>query len=109
MRCPRCQKTYGSATALIAHCESTTTKCGITHADDFATFLDRLSGGFLGATEEVRPDHAFNPTVMVPNESGDLEEYAPPAVGYLKYQATQPVDWKGGEEREVTRIDKRPV
>ncbi|KAF2199745.1 hypothetical protein GQ43DRAFT_456939 [Delitschia confertaspora ATCC 74209] len=93
MRCPRCLKVYKTATALIGHCESGSGRCRINECEDYAEFLDRLSGGFLYATEETRPDHLFNPEVMVPNEHGRLEPYSPPTVEYIRYEATKPTDW----------------
>lgn len=99
-------KKFGSATALIAHCENANSKCGISHAEDFAEFMDRLSGGFLDAKTEVRPDHLFNPSVMVANEAGEIEPYVPPTVTYVKYTASRPIEWNP-ETPKTTRIGRR--
>lgn len=101
MKCPYCLKHYKSATALVAHCESRGSRCQINKADDFGTFLDRLTGGFLGVEEKVRPDHLYNPTVVVANpETGRLEKYRPPTATYLQYSVTKPVDWKEREDKQ---------
>lgn len=95
MKCPSCLKYFKSATALMAHCESRGAKCQINKADNFNIFLDRLSGGFLGVNEKVRPDHLDNPTLMLTNpETGRVERYKPPVASYLQYMVTKPPDWK---------------
>ena len=95
MKCPSCLKYFNSVTALMAHCESRGAKCQINKADNFNIFLDRLSGGFLGVDEKIRPDHLNNPTVMTTNaETGRLEPYRPPVASYLQYMVTKPPDWK---------------
>lgn len=106
MKCPRCMRKFGSATGLIAHCENANSRCGISQAEDFAEFLDRLSGGFLDARVEVRPDHLFNPSVMVANQSGQIEPYVAPTVTYVRYMATRPVEWNPDTQRTI-RIDRR--
>ncbi|KAH7385909.1 hypothetical protein BKA66DRAFT_511252 [Pyrenochaeta sp. MPI-SDFR-AT-0127] len=95
MKCPTCLKYFKSATALMAHCESRGAKCQINKAEDYNIFLDRLSGGFLGVNEIVRPDHLNNPTVMLHNqETGHMERYRPPVASYLQYCVTKPPDWR---------------
>jgi hypothetical protein len=90
-----CLKYFKSVTALVAHCESRGANCQINKADDFNIFLDRLSGGFLGVDERIRPDHLNNPTVTLHNaESGRMERYKPPVASYLQYMVTKPPDWK---------------
>ncbi|KAF1927554.1 uncharacterized protein M421DRAFT_101536 [Didymella exigua CBS 183.55] len=102
MKCPYCLKYFKSATALMAHCESRGSKCQINKADNFNIFLDRLSGGFLGVNEEVRPDHLNNPTAMVRNpDTGRMEVYKPPVASYLQYIVTTPPDWKGPSKAGV--------
>jgi hypothetical protein len=82
----------------MAHCEGQASSCGISQADDYGIFLDRLSGGFLGVTDKIRPDHLHNPSVMVNNpETGAVERYRAPAASYLQYAATKPPDWKEPE------------
>lgn len=95
MQCPTCLKYFKSATALMSHCESRGAKCQIAKANDFGTFLDRLSGGFLGVEEMVRPDHRNNPAVMLQNPAtGQVQRYQPPVASYLQYTVTKPPDWK---------------
>lgn len=95
MKCPRCLKYFQSATALIAHCESRGARCEINKVDSFSVFLDRMSGGFLGVVEKVRPDHLNNPTVMLTDAAtGRVERYRPPVASYLQYTVTKPPDWK---------------
>ncbi|KAG9194123.1 hypothetical protein G6011_04158 [Alternaria panax] len=95
MKCPKCLKYFNSATALMAHCESRGARCSISHADDFALFLDKMSGGFLGVQEKVRPDHLnTRPTMLRNAETGHMEMYKPPVASYLQYTVTTPPDWK---------------
>lgn len=90
-----CLKYFKSATALMSHCESRGAKCQINKAEDYNIFLDRLSGGFLGAKEMIWPDHLNNPVVMLHNEqTGHMERYQPPVASYLQYTVTKPPDWK---------------
>lgn len=103
MLCPTCFKTFKSATALMAHCESLTSKCHLSRADDYNKILDRLSGGFLSVSNTVRPDHRDNPAVMLTNaETGRLELYRPPVATYLEYTVSTPPDWKETERKMVT-------
>ncbi|KAH7380369.1 hypothetical protein DE146DRAFT_625149 [Phaeosphaeria sp. MPI-PUGE-AT-0046c] len=95
MKCPMCLKYFKSATALMAHCEARGSRCDINKADDYNLFLDRISGGFLGVEEKIRPDHLNNPSILVTNEdTGRIEPYHPPVAKYLQYMVTKPPDWK---------------
>lgn len=95
MKCPTCLKYFKSATALMSHCESRGAKCQINKAENFNIFLDRLSGGFLGVNEKVRPDHLNNPSFMRTDpETGKVGPYKPPVAHYLQYTVTKPPDWK---------------
>jgi hypothetical protein len=95
MKCPKCLKYFNSATALMAHCESQAARCQINKAEDFNIFLDRLSGGFLGVEEKIRPDHLNTRNVLLRNdESGHMEMYKPLVANYLEYKVTTPPDWK---------------
>lgn len=38
---------FKSTTALVAHCESATTRCKINKAHNFGQILDEISGGIL--------------------------------------------------------------
>jgi len=95
MKCPTCLKYFQSTTALISHCESPAAKCQINKTDNFNIFLDRMSGGFLGVDEKVRPDHLNNPSFMMTDpETGRMVPYKPPVAHYLQYTVTKPPDWK---------------
>lgn len=90
-----CLKYFKSATALVAHCESRGAKCQLNKANNYGLFLDRISGGFLGVKEKIRPDHLHNPPVLLSNaETGRPEVYRPPVASYLQYMVTTPPDWK---------------
>jgi len=102
MKCPTCLKYFRSATALISHCESRGAGCQISKADDFNIFLDRISGGFLGVQERIRPDHLNNPTVLLTDpRTGHIEKYRAPTASYLQYIVTTPPDWKEPVKRGV--------
>ena len=95
MKCPSCLKYYKSARDLIAHCEARGARCEINKAENYNIFLDRISGGFLGVEEKVRPDHLNNPSVLLHvDETGRMERYIPPVASYLQYVVTKPPDWK---------------
>jgi len=95
MKCPSCLKYFKSATQLMAHCEAPNSRCKISQAENYNIFLDRLSGGFLGVEEKVRPDHLNTPSVLITNEeTGRMERYNPPVAKYLEYNVTTPPDWK---------------
>lgn len=95
MRCPRCLDLFPTCTALVAHCESGSRKCNIRKASDFGTFLDRLTGGFLGVDEQVRPEFEKNKTIQFTNPvTGITSRFTPPVASYLKYEVTKPVQWK---------------
>ncbi|KAF2278798.1 uncharacterized protein EI97DRAFT_431044 [Westerdykella ornata] len=99
MRCPSCLKLFQSCSALVGHCASSTTKCRIRKADNFGTFLDRLTGGFLGVEEEIRPDHKDQQyTFVVENPyTKQPEKYQPTVATYLKYTSTKPAAFKEPE------------
>ncbi|KAI4940020.1 uncharacterized protein J4E92_001308 [Alternaria infectoria] len=103
MKCPKCLKYFKHATALMAHCESRGARCNINQTDNFAIFLDRMSGGFLGVEEKIRPDHLNTRSVMIQNsETGHMELYKPPVASYLQYEVTTPPDWKNPVRQGVT-------
>ncbi|KAF2817637.1 uncharacterized protein BDZ99DRAFT_431877 [Mytilinidion resinicola] len=98
-RCPSCCKIFKSSAALIAHAEAPNSRCHLSKSDKFTQALDELSGGFLGATYTIRPDH-------VPHENPEIEEFEHPItkekfqvekqpipVGYNQYESTKPPDW----------------
>ncbi len=47
-RCIKCLKLFGSTTALIAHMESGSERCGIRDTKRFGHVIHIISGGFLG-------------------------------------------------------------
>jgi hypothetical protein len=78
-------------------------RCKINKSDDFGTFLDRITGGFLAVEEKVRPDHLHNPAHMIYNEAtGRMEKYRAPVAVYQQYSSTKPVDWKDEETKTIT-------
>ncbi|KAL8788032.1 MAG: hypothetical protein Q9195_007498 [Heterodermia aff. obscurata] len=48
-RCSACLRTFGSASALVAHMESASTRCNIRATKGFNNAIHIVSGGFLGA------------------------------------------------------------
>ena len=48
-RCMACLRTFGSASALVAHMESASTRCNIRATKGFSNAIHIVSGGFLGA------------------------------------------------------------
>jgi hypothetical protein len=95
MRCPRCHKIFPTCSQLVAHCESGSKKCTIRYADDFGTFLYKLTGGIISVEEKTRPDHLHNPAALVHNpEKGRIERYQPPTAKYLKYSVSKPQGWE---------------
>ncbi|KAL4871106.1 hypothetical protein BDV12DRAFT_194752 [Aspergillus spectabilis] len=50
MQCPGCFKIFRSTTALIAHCESASTRCDVKESDLYAQIVDEVSGGILQIT-----------------------------------------------------------
>jgi hypothetical protein len=94
-KCPLCLKYFNSSTALMTHCENRGARCQINKSDEFSIFIDRITGGFLAVTEEIRPDHLNNPSVMITNSAtGRVEPYTPPSASYLQYKVTTPPDYK---------------
>lgn len=105
MQCPKCFRSFKSCTGLVAHCESTTSRCTINRNPDFAIYLDNLTGGFLNVEEKIRPDHLHNPTIMVklrPDEPPVPWKY--PEVQYLQFEPSNPPDYKKPEEKKVVEI-----
>ena len=48
-RCSACLRTFGSASALVAHMESASTRCNIRSTKGYNNAIHIVSGGFLGA------------------------------------------------------------
>ncbi|KAF2863258.1 hypothetical protein K470DRAFT_211469 [Piedraia hortae CBS 480.64] len=66
--CSTCFKTFGTATSLVAHIE-TTSKCRIKYTTNYLVLLDEISGGFMTA------QHVPLPELVTPkNGEGDAGE-----------------------------------
>jgi hypothetical protein len=110
MRCPSCLKEFKSCTALVAHCESTSTKCRISKAEDYGLFLDRLTGGFITVDERIRPEFIENPPVELHNSVTNRKEtFQPLTARYLQYTATTPSDFKGFNGPDTITIGAQPT
>lgn len=48
-RCPGCFRQFKTTAALIAHCESTGTRCKINDSAHFAQIIDEISAGIIQA------------------------------------------------------------
>ncbi|KAI9827347.1 MAG: hypothetical protein M1819_006989 [Sarea resinae] len=49
LRCPCCLRLFDTATALIQHCETATSRCRINQSDKYGVAIDQFSGGLLEA------------------------------------------------------------
>ncbi|KAL2829193.1 hypothetical protein BDW59DRAFT_178538 [Aspergillus cavernicola] len=47
MQCPGCFRIFKSTAALVAHCESATTRCSVNEGSMFAQIIDEVSGGMI--------------------------------------------------------------
>ncbi|KAI9794947.1 MAG: hypothetical protein M1833_007321 [Piccolia ochrophora] len=47
IRCPSCLRLFKSTTALVQHCESSSSRCDIRYSDGFNQALDTITGGLL--------------------------------------------------------------
>ncbi|KAF2740138.1 hypothetical protein EJ04DRAFT_482870 [Polyplosphaeria fusca] len=103
MRCPHCLNQFKSCTALVTHCESSKSKCGISRTEDFGVFLDRLTGGFVTVKEKTRPEFVHNPVIKFFNtETNRIEVYQPTTAKYLQYSSTTPADFAPPDESPKT-------
>ncbi|GAB1743090.1 hypothetical protein NU219Hw_g8946t1 [Hortaea werneckii] len=84
LSCTTCLKRFGSATALVAHIESTQ-RCRIKDSSNYHMLLDFISGGFLEATK-VRQPSIINP------ERSVIKSGQQPANGVMtmKYSSKMP-------------------
>lgn len=48
-RCPRCRRRFKTTAALIAHCESASTRCDINDGEKYGQVIDELTGGVIQA------------------------------------------------------------
>lgn len=65
-RCPGCLRNFKSTAALIAHCESPSTRCDVNTGSRFPQIIDELSGGVIQVA-------GFNPDGTVKYEAGKLD------------------------------------
>ncbi|KAL3478690.1 hypothetical protein BJX99DRAFT_256340 [Aspergillus californicus] len=47
LQCPGCLRIFKSTAAMIAHCESATTRCNVHEGNSFAQIMDEISGGMI--------------------------------------------------------------
>ncbi|KKK18335.1 hypothetical protein AOCH_005959 [Aspergillus ochraceoroseus] len=47
VQCPGCLRVFKTTAALIAHCESATTRCDINQDNKYAQMIDEVTGGFI--------------------------------------------------------------
>ncbi|KAJ9248647.1 hypothetical protein DTO207G8_7283 [Paecilomyces variotii] len=47
VRCPRCMRVFKATAALVAHCESATTRCNIRYMDNYAQLIGEITGGVI--------------------------------------------------------------
>ncbi|CEL08843.1 hypothetical protein ASPCAL11988 [Aspergillus calidoustus] len=47
VQCPGCLRNFKSTAALIAHCESSTTRCDVNEGNMYAQIIDEVSGGMI--------------------------------------------------------------
>lgn len=45
--CPSCLRIFKTTSALVAHCESATTRCKINQSANYRQIMDEISGGVL--------------------------------------------------------------
>ncbi|KAH8429479.1 putative C2H2 finger domain protein [Aspergillus melleus] len=48
-QCPRCRRRFKTTAALIAHCESASTRCDINDGEKYGQVIDELTGGVIQA------------------------------------------------------------
>lgn len=65
IQCPGCFRSFKSTSALIAHCESATTRCQISGGHKYAQIIDELTGGVIQAR--------YNDDNTVRYEAGSLD------------------------------------
>ncbi|PLB51193.1 putative C2H2 finger domain protein [Aspergillus steynii IBT 23096] len=49
VQCPNCLRRFKTTAALIAHCESPSTRCDINNGDKYGQIIDELTGGLIQA------------------------------------------------------------
>ena len=54
-RCPRCRRSLQSETALLAHSEAFTNRCGIRADPTWHSFVDQYLGGLVGLSPAEEP------------------------------------------------------
>ncbi|KAI5461617.1 hypothetical protein BGZ63DRAFT_357049 [Mariannaea sp. PMI_226] len=71
-RCPYCQRTFGSLTAVTMHAESSTVRCQIRETDDYNAYLDQLTAGIVNVAHGRHEDGTpkYETTEMARNAFG---------------------------------------
>ncbi|KAK7530483.1 hypothetical protein IWX49DRAFT_557908 [Phyllosticta citricarpa] len=95
VRCPTCSKLFNSCSALLAHCENTSSECRVAYTRDFYKVVDLFSGGFLGVEDAHRPDITAADRKDRHGEDGLRVFGSGMKSDYIKYIATIPNDWAG--------------
>ncbi|EKG20504.1 Zinc finger C2H2-type protein [Macrophomina phaseolina MS6] len=98
-RCPHCLKLFKSVTALVAHCEASTSQCGISRSSRYGEVIDQFSGGFLGAKDAHRSDITEWQRQDKLGDDGQLMHGSGYRIGMTKYESTLPADWPSGSFR----------
>lgn len=65
-RCPRCHRRFKTTAALIAHCESPSTRCGISDGEMYGQIINELTGGVIQTA-------GYNPDGTVRYEAGKID------------------------------------
>ncbi|KAL1849726.1 hypothetical protein Plec18167_005285 [Paecilomyces lecythidis] len=47
VHCPRCMRAFKTTAALVAHCESATTRCNLRYMDNYAQVIGEITGGVI--------------------------------------------------------------
>ncbi|KAA8648184.1 hypothetical protein EYZ11_000552 [Aspergillus tanneri] len=82
VQCPRCLRHFKTTAALIAHCESPSTRCDINDGEKYSQIIDELTGGMIQAV-------GYNTDGTVKYEAGKLELPKTTTVGVNLQQVTR--------------------
>ncbi|KAL2819196.1 hypothetical protein BJX63DRAFT_428847 [Aspergillus granulosus] len=72
--CPGCLHLFKSTAALIAHCESSTTRCDINEGNMYAQIIDEVTGGMVKMA-------GYNEDGTMKYEAGDVKTKKPITIG----------------------------
>ncbi|KAL2002283.1 hypothetical protein VTN02DRAFT_261 [Thermoascus thermophilus] len=76
-RCPACHRVFKTGAALVAHCESATTRCAISESDDYARIIDELTGGvvqYAGYNRDGTARYEAGRIIALPEKTTTTEE-----------------------------------